>query len=162
MKNFIFFWLPPFLWMGFLFPSNDTLTVSSTSCIIVPIIKWLFPHADQATIETLHILTRKFVHFFEYALLAFLLFRGFRGRNKSWQWQWILYAGIITIGYGAIDEFLQTQIPSRTGSFSDWMINSAGAVFALSGLSAFSLMRMRTWEDKKVTKTPHLRGVSDN
>jgi VanZ family protein len=154
IKNFFVYWLPPFLWMGFLFPANNTLTVSSTSHILAPIIKWLFPHADQATIEILHILTRKFVHFFEYALLAFLLFRGFRGRNKSWQWQWILYAGIITIGYGALDEFLQTLIPSRTGSFYDFMINSAGAVFALSGLSAFSLIRMRTWEDKKVTKNP--------
>jgi hypothetical protein len=33
------------------------------------------------------------------------LFRAFRGRNKSWQW--ILYAGIITIGYGTLDEFLK-------------------------------------------------------
>jgi VanZ family protein len=134
MKNFIVYWLPPFLWMGFLFPTNDTLTVSSTSRIIVPIIRWFLPHASQETIETLHVLVRKFTHFFEYALLAFLLFRAFHGRNKSWQWQWVLYAGIIAIGYGALDEFLQTLLPSRTGSFYDWMINSAGAVLSLSVL----------------------------
>jgi len=131
MKYFIIYWLPPIVWMGFIFPANDTLTVSSTSHFLIPIIQWFLPHASQATIETLHILARKYVHFFEYALLAFLLFRSFRWKDKSWSWKWIMYAGFIAIGYGSLDEFLQTFIPSRTGSFSDWMIDSAGVIFAL-------------------------------
>jgi VanZ family protein len=45
--------------------------------------------------------------------------------------KWILYAGIITIGYSSLDEFFQTLIPSRTGELSDWIIDVAGAVFAL-------------------------------
>jgi len=132
IKNFIIFWLPVFAWMGFLFPlTNDTLSSNSTSYFIIPIIKWFLPHASQATVETLHIAFRKCVHFFEYALLAFLLFRGFRRGNKSWSWKWIIYAGLIAIGYGSLDEFLQTLILSRTGSINDWMIDSAGAISAL-------------------------------
>lgn len=134
MKNFIFYWLPPFLWMGFIFPTNEALTSSSTSLIIIPIIKWLLPNASQATVEMIHVVVRKISHFLEYALLAFLLFRGFRGRKENWHWKWVIYSGIIAIGYGALDEFLQTLLPSRTGSFSDWMINSAGAVLSLSVL----------------------------
>jgi VanZ family protein len=118
--------------MGFLFPlTNDTLSSNSTSYFIVPIIKWFLPNASQATINTLHILFRKSVHFFEYAFLAFLLFRGFRRGNKSWSWKWIIYAGLIAIGYGFLDEFLQTLITSRTGSIFDWVIDSTGALSTL-------------------------------
>ncbi len=147
MKLFIIYWLPPILWMWFLFPTNDALTIDSTSRIIVPLLKWLFPAADPVTIDTFHILARKTIHFLEYALLAFLLFRAFKGRNKTWRWNWIIYAGIITIGYSSIDEFMQTIIALRTGSFSDWMIDAVGAVFALCIITA---MKKRSCEDVKL------------
>ncbi len=132
MKNFIFYWLPVFAWMGFLFPlTNDTLSLNSTSYFIVPIIKWFLPNASQATINTLHMLFRKSVHFGEYAFLALLLFRAFRGRNKDCRLKWLLYAGIIAVSYGFLDEFLQTLITSRTGSIFDWVIDSTGAISIL-------------------------------
>lgn len=133
--------------MLFIFPTNDALTVSSTSQIIVPLLRWLFPNADLVTIESFHILVRKIIHFFEYAFLAFLLFRAFKGRNKNWQMRWILYAGVISIGYSSLDEFFQTIIPSRTGEFSDWIIDVAGAVFALCILY---IVKKRRYEDVKV------------
>jgi VanZ family protein len=147
MMFFIIYWLPPLIWMLFISPTNDALTVSSTSHIIVPLLKWLFPNADPVTIDSFHILVRKSIHFLEYALLAFLLFRAFRGKNKDWQMRWILYAGIITIGYSSLDEFFQTLIPSRTGELSDWMIDVAGAVFALCIITA---MKKRSDEVKKL------------
>ena len=152
MKVFIIYWLPPLVWMLFIFPTNDALTVSSTSHIIVPLLRWLFPNADPVTIDSFHILARKFIHFFEYALLAFLLFRAFRGKNKDWQMRWILYAGVITIGYGSLDEFFQTLIPSRTGELSDWIIDVAGAVFALCIITVFSSMKIKKLENKKIRK----------
>ena len=132
MRNFTIYWLPVFAWMGFLFPlTNDILSSNSTSHFIVPIIKWFLPDASQATINTLHILFRKSVHFGEYAFFAFLLFRAFRGRNKDWRLKWLLYAGIIAVSYGFLDEFLQTLIASRTGSIFDWVIDSTGALSTL-------------------------------
>ncbi len=83
MQYFILYWLPPLAWMAFIFPTNDALSSDSTSRIIVPVIKWLFPHADEVTIEILHIGIRKCIHFFEYGLLVFLLFRGIRGEIKA-------------------------------------------------------------------------------
>jgi len=142
MKFFVIYWLPPLLWMLFLFPTNDALTVSSTSHIIVPLLRWLFPSADPIAIDSYHILVRKFVHFIEYAFLALLLFRAFRGKNKDRQMRWILYAGITTIGYSSLDEFYQTLIPSRTGSVSDWMIDLAGTVFALCILTILSSIKL--------------------
>jgi VanZ family protein len=63
--------------------------------------------------------------------------------------RWILYAGVITIVYSSLDEFFQTFIPSRTGEFSDWIIDVAGAVFALCIIIIVSTMKIRKLENKK-------------
>jgi hypothetical protein len=61
MKNFFVYWLPPLAYMAFIFPT-DTLTADSTSRIIVPVSKWLFPDAGESTIGILHIVIRKYIH----------------------------------------------------------------------------------------------------
>src|SRR4030042_4309880 len=51
--------------------------------------------------------------------------------HKGWRLKWLLYAGIIAVSYGFLDEFLQTLIASRTGSIFDWVIDSTGALSTL-------------------------------
>ena len=132
MTYFLIYWLPPILWMAFLFPmTNDSLTVESTSHILEPIIRWFFPGASNATVEIIHIVIRKTGHFIEYSLLAFLLVRAFRRKSKTIQMRWIFDAGCIAVGYAALDEFLQTMTPLRSGSVYDWMIDTSGVVAAL-------------------------------
>jgi len=136
MGIFLIYWLPVFVWMAFLFPVNDALNFNSTSSFLVPLLKWLLPDASQATITTLHTLIRKCAHFGGYAILAFLLFRGFRAMDKkTWKMKWVIYSGTIAISYSILDEFLQTFISSRTGSIFDCLIDSAGVVFALMTVS---------------------------
>ncbi|MBE0427824.1 MAG: VanZ family protein [Nitrospirae bacterium] len=135
MSYFLLYRLPPILWMGFLFPENSVLTYESTSRFLVPFLTWLLPFADQTTIKLVHIGIRKSVHFFEYGLLAFLLFRAIRSGRKEWRPEWMLYAGIICLAYTALDELLQVYFPFRTGQFSDWMINAAGVVCTLGLIS---------------------------
>lgn len=135
LRNTSIYWLPPVAWMIFISPVNDLLTSHSTSSLIMPLLTWLFPDASRHTSETLHILLRKAGHFVEYAFLAFLLFRGFRGSKKTLQFTWILYAGLISLGYSAMDEYMQTFIPARTGSFCDWLIDSSGIACSLAILS---------------------------
>jgi VanZ family protein len=131
MIHFIYYWLPPLAWMVFIFPTNDSLTADSTSSIIIPLLKWLMPAANQATLEDIHGFIRKISHFLGYGFLAFLLFRAFRSKSRKFRWRWIFYAGLISAGYGLLDEFIQTLIPKRTGSFYDWMIDIAGSVIVL-------------------------------
>ena len=149
MKRFLIYWLPPLLWMAIISPVNDLLTTASTSSLIVPILKWLFPHAALDTIETIHILIRKVSHFLEYAFLAFLLFRAFRSGNTTWRLKWTLYAGLISVCYAALDEGIQTLIPSRTGSLYDWMIDSTGVVLMLSVLF-FMNKKNRNYAEKSL------------
>ena len=131
-------------WMGFLFPANDALSFNSSSSFLVPILTWLLPHASQAIITTLHAFIRKCAHFGGYAILAFLLFRGFRAMDKkTWKMKWVIYSGTIAISYSILDEFLQTFISSRTGSIFDCLIDSAGVVFALSMVSLRSVKYLK-------------------
>ena len=131
MINFIYYWIPALAWMVFFFPTNDSLTSDSTFYIIIPILKWLLPSASQLTLEGIHTAIRKVSHFLGYGFLAFLLFRAFRDKSMMFRWQWIFYAGLISAGYGVLDEYIQTLIPTRTGSFYDWMIDAAGSVIIL-------------------------------
>ena len=134
MHHFISYWFPPLIWMIIISPLNGLFTAENTSSIIEPILRWLFPLATPETVHSLHIFIRKISHFLEYALLTFLWFRAFRGARKGIQWRWIAFAGSISLVYAALDELLQTQIPSRTGAVLDWVIDSAGVLCMLSGI----------------------------
>jgi len=129
--------------MAFIFPANSMLEADSTSNIIVPILKWFLPLAGPATIDIVHTGIRKLMHFFSYAFLAVLLFRAFRAGNKTVRLEWIFYAGLGAVCYGALDEYLQTLTASRTGSFYDWMIDSAGTVVALLIITKISFIKIR-------------------
>lgn len=131
MINFLYYWFPPLFWMAFIFPTNDTLTADSTSSIIIPILKWLMPTADQTTLEAIHEILRKISHFLGYGLLAFLLFRAFRNRSKEFSLRWIIYSALISALYGIVDEYIQTLLPKRTGSFYDWLIDITGSLSVL-------------------------------
>lgn len=131
MINYLYSWFPPFAWMAFIFPTNDSLTADSTSSIIIPLLQWLMPSADLSTLEAIHGLLRKISHFLGYGFLAFLLFRAFRSKNTTFSLRWIIYSGLISAGYGVMDEFIQTLLPTRTGSFYDWLIDITGSLSVL-------------------------------
>jgi VanZ family protein len=135
MKKILSYWLPVIAWMVFINPLNKGLTAENTSRFIVPFLMWLMPNASIETITLYHTAIRKTAHFLEYAFLVFLLFRAFRAEQKGWRTGWVLGAGIIALGYAALDEFLQTMIVSRTGSPYDWLIDSAGVLCAMGILS---------------------------
>ncbi|MCG2721837.1 MAG: VanZ family protein [Thermodesulfovibrionales bacterium] len=135
MKKILFYWLPVTVWMVFINPLNEGLTAQNTSRFIVPFLMWLMPNASSETISLYHAVIRKIAHFLEYAFLVFLLFRAFRAEQKGWRTGWALGAGIIALGYAALDEFLQSMIAARTGSPYDWLIDCAGVLCALGILS---------------------------
>lgn len=72
-------------------------------------------------------------------LTFFLLPALVRGKNKSF----IFIAIIITIFYGILDEIHQLFVPGRNCSFSDWLLDSAGILFA-SLIYTFSLRRRKS------------------
>jgi lipopolysaccharide/colanic/teichoic acid biosynthesis glycosyltransferase/VanZ family protein len=136
-KLFLKYWLPPLLWMAFFFPlGNRALGSSLTYEISTAVFRFLFPHASASAVGIFYIVFRKSLHFMEYGVLAWLLFRAFRGPGlKRWDARWAIRAGVASVAYGFIDEYLQSFVPNRTGSPVDWAVDVAGIASVLGTIA---------------------------
>jgi len=70
----------------------------------------------------------KIAHFMEYAVLAFLFYRGARGER----WRIAIPACLIVIVAGltiaSVDEYHQRFVPGRDSNIIDWVTDAAGIV----------------------------------
>jgi VanZ family protein len=110
--------------------STDQFSSQHTSIFIVPVLRWLFPHAGTETVELMHTFIRKMAHLTEYFILSVLLLRGLSGKDRGWQLRWAIWAVIIVAGYASLDEFHQVFVPSRHASPWDALIDMTGAAVA--------------------------------
>lgn len=133
VKKIILYGLPPVLWMIFLFPlANESLSSSEFYNFIYSVFKALFPAMTYRDFGVIYIVIRKLIHFFGYAFLAFLLFRAFQGfSTKVWDLRWILFSAVIAVGYGIMDETIQTYLANRNGNVVDVLIDTSGIMLAL-------------------------------
>ena len=102
-------WLPPVVLMGVIFAFSAQPSLDSGLGLI-------------------DLIGRKLIHFAEYALLCFLLWRPLATITDARRAA--LFAFLITSGYAATDEFHQTFVDGRHGNPVDWLIDSAGAALA--------------------------------
>ena len=108
-------WLPPLLLMAVIFLLSAQ------------------PSLDSG-LGTLDDVGRKFVHFGEYVLLAWLWWRPLRTRMDPRTAA--LVAFLIASAYAASDEYHQSFVEGRHGAALDWLIDSAGAGLAALRLAA--------------------------
>ena len=124
---------PLVLWAVLIFiGSGDVLSGSHTS-ILLRAIRWLFPNVRDEPLAVFHLLVRKAGHLTEYGILATLAARAFRPSSHDLlrrHWFWISW--LLAIAYALTDEFHQSFVPSRTASIYDSLIDSAGALIALT------------------------------
>jgi VanZ family protein len=124
-------WLPVLLWAVFIFgTSTASFGSPQTSRLILPVLRWLLPGADPATLDVLHELARKCVHFVNYFVLSFLLFRALRGANRGWALRWAGVALLIASVYAASDEYHQSFEAGRGPSAMDALLDISGALAA--------------------------------
>ena len=124
-------WWPALLWAlvisGF---STGVFTSDNTSRIIIPVLRWFFPHASQETLFFMHHFIRKTGHFTEYFILSLLILRGIRAGKRGVHLGWALAAIAIVGCYAALDEFHQSFVPGRTAAVSDVLLDTAGGIAA--------------------------------
>ncbi len=137
LKKFAAYGLPPLLWMALIFPvGNRALGSSRIFEIFADVFRWLAPRASEHTLGVAYIVFRKSLHFVEYGFLAFLLYRAFRaGRGPLWSRRAGVLAAALAIGYGFLDEFLQSFVPNRWGSPFDWAVDTAGILTTVAALA---------------------------
>lgn len=108
LRDFLLYWLPPLLFMLFIFLLSSQPRLSVTG-------QFLF---DFVIFKTLHIV--------EYAILYFLLARAFL-KTTAFQVSGVfLYSFLVAFFYAIIDEVHQTFIPTREGKLRDVAIDALG------------------------------------
>ena len=136
------YWVPVILAMAVIYwMSSGTFSSDNTSRFIVPVIHFLFPGMQEAGVEQLHGLVRKFGHLTEYFILSFLLFRAFRGpSSKRWSLRWAVSAALVSAVYAFSDEFHQSLVSTRTASLADIGIDTVGGIIAQIAIACRKLV----------------------
>jgi len=124
---------PLVLWATLIFIGSGNVLSAEHTSILLPLVKWLFPSIRPESLAWVHLLVRKAGHLSEYAILATLAARAFRHSSHQFiKLHWFEFSVLFAVVYALSDEFHQSLVPSRTASLYDSMIDSAGALIALS------------------------------
>jgi len=124
-------WWPAIAWAIVISTfSTGVFTAENTSRIIIPILKWLLPHATPARLFHIHHVIRKCGHFTEYFILSLLILRGFLAGRKEFALRWALIVILMVAGYAALDEFHQMFVPGRTAAVADVLLDTTGGAAA--------------------------------
>lgn len=107
--SFLYYWLPPFLWMMFIFSLSSRHSISVTHTFVY----------DFMIFKTLHVL--------EYAALFVLFFRAFHSTKLHLTLQFT-YAIVCSIMFAATDEIHQLFVATRQGKIQDILIDTIGII----------------------------------
>jgi VanZ family protein len=110
LRSTVYYWAPVILYAGIIFG------LSSVSAV---------PEMPKNS--------DKILHFIEYFLFAFLLWRAF-ARERTWSLETGRFIIIALIGslYAASDEIHQSYVPGRYASIYDWFTDVAGILGMLT------------------------------
>jgi VanZ family protein len=148
VRSFFKYWLPVLIWMALIFSaSSDNKSFQHSSRIIGPLLRWLFPHISEHTVDWVVLVFRKCAHLTEYAVFGFLCWRALRKPVKndlrSWSWKEAGLAVFLVALYAGSDEFHQSFVPGRDASIRDVMIDTIGGIVGL--LFLWAVGRWRKW-----------------
>lgn len=136
-RGLLWVWLPVVVALGVIATeSTATFSAANTSSWLRPVFERFLGHINDSVWEFAHHCMRKSGHFFGYGLVcvtwlrAWLLVLGGRVGFTRGQWWWRsnLLAVLATVVVASMDELHQSFLPSRTGKFTDVLIDTAGGV----------------------------------
>lgn len=134
-KEIVKTWIAAGLWMLLIaIESTDMLSAEHTSRFLYPLLHFLLG-MDLVRFAVVHHYIRKVGHFVGYFTLSFFLFRAWRATlhlpwAPRWALRWAAIAFTMSALVASLDEWHQTFIPSRTGLFSDVVLDSCAALTA--------------------------------
>jgi VanZ family protein len=147
-RRIIKVWLPSVIWLAIITLESTNIGSSEhTARFLYPIFAFLFG-LDPARFAIWHAMMRKAGHFVGYFILSVLLFRSWRATfprlSTRWCLQWAAVAFLSTALVASFDEWHQSFLPSRTGTFRDVVLDSSAAVVAQMVLFITLKARSRT------------------
>jgi VanZ family protein len=133
--NLVRAWWPAAVWVGLIaFESSDFFSSSNTSSMLYTLLTHLFGNINLYYFLIFHHLVRKTGHCIGYGMLSLLLLRGWRATldpENTQLGQTALFSWLGTVFVAAMDEWHQSFIPSRTGTWRDVVLDSAAGVVFL-------------------------------
>jgi VanZ family protein len=152
-QQFLKAWIPAIVWLMFIvIESTDSFSSAHTSKFLWPIFHF-FTGVDILRFETWHHYIRKTGHFVGYFVLSFLLFRAWRATfpfarvsrwTSHWSLQWARASFFLTAMVASLDEWHQSYIPSRTGTYKDVLLDSSAALIAQIAILVFFFFRAKS------------------
>ncbi len=126
-------WLMTIAWAAEMFHlSTEAFGGSHSQAALMRLLYRLHVSISPYTLHLVNFLMRKFAHLTEYAILSFLLYRSFGGRNPFDWWPAVARWCIAIAGaYALTDELHQAYVPGRTASIIDCGIDATGAALAM-------------------------------
>jgi len=126
------YWAPVVIWAAVIsLASTGNFSSEKTAGHILPILRWLLPHADPVTLEEIHHFIRKGGHVFEYFVLALLLLYAIREGRRGWRSSWVWGTLISVACYAGLDEFHQSFVPGRGASVWDALLDTSAGTLAM-------------------------------
>ena len=128
-------WIALILWLIVIAIESTTyLSSAETSRFLYPVLHFLFG-IDWVTFQPWHHFLRKCGHVFGYALLSILFFRAWRETLPSktgakWMFRWTTIAVVGTALVATLDEWHQSYLPSRTGTYHDVILDTCAGIAA--------------------------------
>jgi VanZ family protein len=127
--------------------SSNAFSSENTGGMLYPILHFL-TGVDPVRFEVWHHYIRKIGHFVGFFTLSWLLFRSWRATLpaidlRAWTFQWATIAWLMATFVASMDEWHQSFLPSRTGTFHDVVLDSAAALTAQIVIWRF--LRNRPW-----------------
>ena len=115
------YWAPPLLYMALIF------VISSLEQPLLPT-----PEFEWLTIDKLY-------HFIEYAILGGLVARALEKAKPSVIPSSLVWyvAALISILYGASDEWHQSFVPGRFATLADWVADVLGSIAGVLGTALY-------------------------
>jgi VanZ family protein len=127
-------WFPVALWLGIIaIESSGLMSSNNTDGMLYSVLTAIFGHIDRHNFEVFHAVLRKCGHFTGYAILSLLFFRA-SVRTVSLAAATVAYKvfAVMSVAFtfviASLDEWHQSLLPSRTGAFSDVLLDTSGAV----------------------------------
>lgn len=135
MKKYLYF-LPAFIIMFLIFwASNDPASGEKSDFItkfiwqVITYISGIKPEYYQE-ISTSY-LVRKIAHMTEYAVLNLAIYLGiYKSSTLKYSNNHIIIAGLLSLLYSITDEFHQSFVPGRVGTYKDVLIDLSGILIS--------------------------------
>lgn len=154
-KQLLKTWIAAVLWMTLIaIESTDWMSSEHTSRFLYPLLHFLIG-LTPVRFEVWHHYIRKTGHFVGYFTLSVFLFRAWKAtlhlpRAPRWTLRWATIAFSMSVLVASLDEWHQTFLPSRTGLFSDVVLDGCAALTAQIVIFLF----LYSWSSRRRERVP--------